>query len=130
MTHAKIRQWLGLITSFTQSIALTKAMCIKIMGADSIKYLHACNFCHAFIGCDFLLLTPFTYFSFPRILIVTVAFVIQWYLKPKMVPFLANSLCSMLHRNDEKIAKYKKLLNIFCIVYEFILSNKIHISSL
>ena len=60
---------IGLITSFSQSIALTRQRCTimikKTIGLQRNGY-HVSHFCIAFRGCDFWLLIPSAFFAYPE----------------------------------------------------------------
>lgn len=116
--HAEIRKWLSLIISFTQSIALTSQMFMKLIRMTVQKSYMLAIFALLLVGANS------GYWPHPRL-----SFFPNVDLKDgscnsvvsessNVVPFLAFYFCSMLHLNNEKIFPiHKKWQNIFCIVY-------------
>ena len=118
VTPAKFYQRLSLITSLTQSIALTRKRCIIVI-KKTIQRNHMLAIFALILEDAIFGYWPLPHFCLSRIPIWRMAPVISLYLMSKILFSLLYFKFAQCYTSvmKKKKAKHKKLLNIFCIVY-------------
>ena len=104
--------------SLTQSISCNMKKVHNSDQKDHTKKSHVCHFCIPFKGCDFWLLTPSAFFI-PNIDLKggSCNFVVSYVSSTVEFSSLQFKVAQCYTWVLKKIAKHKKLLNIFSMVY-------------